>query len=556
MHGEPKKLNQWKQSFSKLAGIDADASAQTALLHPSLSPRADYQRLSGYLYAALICAMATLAGVALRGLLDPANLILLYLITVVGVAVRLGQRPAILSSFLSVLAFDFFLVPPYHSLTVADTQYLLTFAIMLAVSLIISTLTANLRQQARIAQYRERRTSALFDLSRDLSAALTREQLIDIGERHLRAMFQADVALFLPDMQGQLEVTDAQKESPVFLSGVSSDKIQEIHDRPLPTETEFNGVSVQADGVLYLPLRAPMRIRGVLAIMPEDTRQFLLADQQRLLQTCAAQIALSIERVHYVEVAQEAVVAMKSEQLRNSLLSVLSHDLRTPLTAIVGLSSTLVSHRSLPNESRQELAEAIQEEALRMNSLVTNLLDMARLHAGSIKLNRQWQMLEEVIGSALGLQSRVLANRQIDVNLAQNLPLLEFDAVLIERVLCNLLENAAKYTPPGSPCWIAAECVGNQVQISVIDAGSGIPKEREDEIFEKFTRGDTESIQSGVGLGLSICRAIVDAHGGRIWVEQRNSGGARFVFTLPVGLSPIDREIPVDGELAGKDWAS
>ncbi len=540
-------MNWLKRSFATLTGVDKELTALSSLVPPSLGFGDDRERFIGYGWTAAACALATALALMLRDLLGPANLVLLYLMAVVLVALRFGRKPGILASFLAVLTFDIFLVPPYYSLTVNEPQYLLTFAIMLIVALIISNLTTHLHYQARMAQYRERRAGALFDLSKELSAALTNAVIIDIGTRHLEAMFQADVTLLLPDRQGKLQPPVAESKPFSGSSQVVLDCAQDVYDRQ--TADGLNGAA-RPDSLLYLPLRAPMRIRGVLVVVPENARQFLLPDQQRLLQTCAAQIALAIERVHYVDVAQESEMAMESERLRNSLLSAISHDVRTPLTAIVGLASTLASGRPMQDENRQELAEAIQEEALRMSSLVSNLLDMAKLHAGGARLNRQWQMLEEVVGSTLGMLSHALEGRRIDVALTPTLPLLDFDAVLVERVFCNLLDNAAKYTPPGSPLSIRAELEGDVVWVAVEDSGSGVPVEMREEIFTKFTRGDPESARSGVGLGLSICRTIVEAHGGRIWVENRPDGGACFIFTLPVGSPPVD-----DGLLDAADLA-
>lgn len=535
--------------LSVFVGIETDSQDTYPLSQPAMTSAADVASLNDYVYAILVCVLATILARALRDLLAPANLILLYLIAVAGVAVRLGQRPAMLASLLSVIAFDFFLVPPYHSFSVEDTQYLLTFAIMLGVSLLISTMTANLRHLARVAHYRERRTSALFDLSKDLSAALTNGQIIDIAKRHLKGMFQSEVAIFLPNAKGEIHVIRVGEDFSAFMLLVSSEKVRETYELKSSSQApELVNTPVDFQNVHYLPLHAPMRNRGVLAIMPEDERQFSQAEQQRLLQTCAAQIALAIERVHYAEVAQEAEVAMKSEQLRNSLLNALSHDVRTPLTSIVGLSSALASRSPMTDAERLELADAVQEEALRMNGLVTNLLDMAKLHAGGIRLNRHWQFLEEVIGSSLSLMGRVLGTRTIDLALAKDIPLLEFDAVLIERVLCNLLSNAAKYTPAGSHCRIEAHRVGDEVHVSVIDAGPGILSGMEEAIFDKFTRGESESSRTGIGLGLSICRAIVEAHGGKIWAENVGTGGARFVFTLPVGHPPINQDMNVKSD--------
>ena len=246
-------------------------------------------------------------------------------------------------------------------------------------------------------------------------------------------------------------------------------------------------------------------------------------DQRQQLDTFATLAAIALERVHYIEVAQDALVQMESERLRNSLLATLSHDLRTPLTVLVGLSESLLMARPPLPAAQAELAEALHDESLRMSSLVANLLDMARIESGEVKLNLQWQPFEEVVGSALRACHAVIAGHDVQTRLAPGLPLVRFDAVLIERVLCNLLENACKYTPPGSLIVIAAEASGDRLDVAVRDNGPGLPAGREEALFEKFTRGQRESATPGVGLGLSICRAIVGAHGGTIRAGRRST---------------------------------
>jgi two-component system sensor histidine kinase KdpD len=281
-----------------------------------------------------------------------------------------------------------------------------------------------------------------------------------------------------------------------------------------------------------------MRTRGVLAIRPDSRRLLLVPEQRRQLDTFAALVAIALERVHYVEVAQQALIKMESERLRNSLLSALSHDLRTPLAALFGLADSLKLTRPALSDQQLEIADAIREAARAMSALVNNLLDMARIQSGEVKLNLQWQPIEEVVGSALKATQTVLEGHRIEVELAKDLPLVEFDAVLIERVLCNLLENAAKYTPVGSTIRLEAVTSESALRVSVTDNGPGLPKGQEEAIFEKFTRGERESATSGVGLGLAICRAIVQAHKGKIWGENNATGGARFSFTLPLGIPP------------------
>jgi len=495
----------------------------------------------GYGWAAAICAVVSLVAAAAQLVVDLENVIMLYLLGVVWATVRFGRGPGLLASFLSVLTFDFFFVPPPLSFTVRDTQYLLTFAMMLTVALIISSLAARLRYQARIATYRERRTNALFDLGKELAGALTTAQIIDIGCRHLRGEFRAQVALLLPDARDEVHPARAG-ETAACLRSPDLGVAQWVYDHHEPAGLGTH--TLPANPALYLPLRAPMRTRGVLALAPEEPRLIALPEQYRLLETFAAQIALALERVHYVEVAQDALVAMESERMRNALLSTLSHDLRTPLTAIVGLSSAVLKRLEDAPAAQRELAHDLHEEAHRMSGMVSNLLDMARLQGGNVQLNRQWQTLEEVVGTALRATARVLGSRDIRVSLPEDLPLLHFDAVLLERVLVNLLENAAKYTPTESPIAIGAAPDADAVHVWVDDLGPGLPPGMEDRIFDRFTRGERETSRPGTGLGLALCRAIIEAHGGHIRAENRAGGGARFAFTLPRLKPPAMPDFP------------
>jgi len=285
----------------------------------------------------------------------------------------------------------------------------------------------------------------------------------------------------------------------------------------------------------------------VLVIRPDNPRILLVPEQRRHLDTFAALTAIALERVHYVEIAQQALIHMESERLRNSLLSALSHDLRTPLAALVGLAESLTMAGPTLSGAQHETAQAIADEARRMGALVNNLLEMARIESGEVKLRRQWQSLQEVVGSALKAAQPALAKHRVEVDVPGDLPLVEFDATLIERVLYNLVENASKYTPPGTVITIAAEVAGDTVAVSVSDTGPGIAKGQEEAIFDKFTRGARESATPGVGLGLAISRAIIQAHQGRIWAERGAGGGARFTFTLPLGTPPETPEEVAEG---------
>lgn len=489
-------------------------------------------RWAGYLWAAGVCLLATILAQLISSRLDLANIIMLYLLGVVGVAVRYGRGPAILVSFLSVVAFDFFFVPPRLTFNIDDTRHLLTFAIMLGVALTISNVAAGLRYQTRIATYRERRTRALNELGRELAGALLPENIVDISQHHLEGLFQCQARILLPDAQGSLHAPASDRKALPLDLAVA----QWVYDHQQPAG--LGTQSLPGAPMYYLPLKAPMRTRGVLALLPSQKRLLFQPEQARLLETFAAQIALALERVHYVEVAREALVRMESERLRNGLLSALSHDLRTPLTVLAGLADSLsLAGPPLP-PAQAEIAQAIRTESLRTGTLVNNLLDMARLQEGHVQLKREWQPLEEVIGAALQTLAIPLARHEVTVDLPTDLPLLELDSVLMERVFCNLLENAAKYAPVGSRIEIGARNEGDTVAITLADNGPGVPPGREESLFEKFVRGQDESPVAGVGLGLAIVRAIIAAHGGTIGAENRPGGGARFVITLPAGEPP------------------
>ena len=521
---------------------------------------------ASYSYAFAICAAITIVASFFVDRISLANLVMLYLLGTIFTAAKLGRGPGVMFSFLGVGAFDFFFVPPRMSFTVSDTQYLLTFVVMLATSLTISNLTASLRLQARIATLRERRAGAMFEMARELGAALTTAQIIEVGTRHIAEVFQARVAILLPDSAEKVrqKVENPDEASTLDVSNVDLDIAQWVYDQQ---RSAGHGTdTLPAAPALYLPLKAPMRTRGVAAILSPHMEELDIPEQRRMIDTFAAQIALALERVHYVEIAQDALVNMESERLRNSLLAAISHDLRTPLTSIVGFASMLAegpgggaSGSAQGQGQAQELAEAIYDEALRMTGLVTNLLDMARLQEGSMRLNRQWTSIEEVVGSALSGCRRLLAGRAIETRVPHDLPLLLLDAVLIERVFANLLENASKYTPSGSPIAIAASKleVGSQryVKVEVQDCGPGLPAGMEARLFEKFTRGERESAKPGIGLGLAICRAIVEAHGGSIEAENRLGPdgaviGATFRFLLPASEAPTIESEAIEGAVA------
>jgi two-component system sensor histidine kinase KdpD len=488
------------------------------------------------LLTALACSATTLLATPLLGHLDLANIVMLFLLTVLLIAVSLGRSAAVLAAVLSVLLFDIFFVPPRFSLAVSNIQYLVTFAVMLATALIVGQLAAGLKQKAREAQIREQGTQALYEVARQLAGTLALEQVIDVARQFIRIQLNADAVILLkddhdPEAAAKLSKLPFRVET--HLAQVAQDSGQLVRD------SDIAGSGYASH---YLPLRASMRIRGVLAIaFPADSPD-LPPENLAMLEALASLIAIAIERLHYVDVAQTTQLDMVSERLRSSILSALSHDLRTPLTALVGLADSLFLVKPALPPPALETAQAMHEQAARLAGLVGNLLDMARLNAGNVTLRREWQPLEEVIGASIKLLGTALAAHPVRVALPADLPLLEFDAVLIERVFCNLLENAAKYAPTGTEVDIVASQLGEHVEIRVSDHGPGFPAGKLSALFEMFARGQTESGKPGTGLGLAICRAIIEAHGGEISAENSPDGGACIRFTLPKGVPPVVEE--------------
>jgi two-component system, OmpR family, sensor histidine kinase KdpD len=484
------------------------------------------QPWAGYAWAAASSVAITLAATPLRDLLAPANIVMLFLLGAVAVALRLGRGPAALAAFLNVALFDFFFVPPRLTFAVADAQYLLTFVVMLAVGLLTGQLTAGLRFQARIAASREQRARSLFELTRELSADLMASQVVEHGEAALRAHFGGEALVLPTDLRDEL-VLPAHPPAG-FEASVADWSLRNGQPAGLATTT------LAAQPWHYVPLRAPMRVRGVLALKPAQARWLLIPEQRQHLETLARQIAIALERVHYVEVAQGALVEMESERLRNALLASISHDIRTPLTALIGLAESLRASQPPLTPAQAESAAAIAHLASELGTLVNNLLEMARLQSGRVSLRTEWQSVEETVGAALRSLRPALKDTKLKTRVPPDLPLVEFDATLMERVLVNLVENAVRHG--AGPVEIAAAVNDKELVLTVRDHGKGLPasvRGREPSLFEKFTRGETESARPGVGLGLAICKAVVDAHHGSITAANAEGGGAQFTVRLP-----------------------
>jgi two-component system sensor histidine kinase KdpD len=461
-----------------------------------------------------------------------ANTAMVFLLGVAFVATRYGRGPAVLAAIANVLVFDFFFVPPYFSFDVSDVQYLFTFAVMLGIGVLISQLTAQVRERLRTSQRQEQRTAALYRLTRQLSEVAGTEFLIRTAGQQLREIFGGEVVLFVREANAALTLRYGEDTS-VGCEPINTVVAQWVTDHD---QTAGAGTDTLPNATaLFVPLIGSQRTIGALGIRPDDAQRLADPEQRRLLDTCASLIALSIERDQSLLEANRAQLQVQAEQLRSSLLSSVSHDLRTPLAAIAGAGTTLLGMPASPeSQTRRELLQGIVDESRRLSRLVDNLLDMTRLTSGPLVLNRQWHVLEEIIGSALSRVRHEMERHIVVIDLSADLPLLSLDGVLMEQVFVNLLENAAHYTPPGSRVGLHARGLGDRVEIIVADDGPGLPAGSEARVFEKFYRGaTTPDSRRGVGLGLAICKAIVEAHGGRIRARTRPGGGAEFTITLP-----------------------
>ncbi len=490
----------------------------------------------GYPGTVLIMALCTGVAALMYRDFELSNLAMIYLVGVVVAAVSFGRGPAILASVLGVVAFDFTFVPPRYTFGVTDTQYLVTFSVMLLVAIVIGTLTSRLREQLAAARQEQRRTSAQYRLSHELAARSTMREILGSAVDRIAEIVEAKVAILLPDANDRLAV--AVGDGSLFGGGE--------HERTVAQWAYINaksaGLGTQslagARG-LHIPLKSADRTLGVLALRPGDPSRLRDPDMSRTIDSLANQTALALERSTLTEAAERARTEAETERARSALLSSVSHDLRTPLAAITGAATSLLEDAAqLPESTRRDLAETISDEARRLNRLIGDLLEMTRLESGALRVRKEWHSLEEVIGAALGGLEAQLGNRPVLVTLAPDLPLVPLDDVLFEQVVRNLVENADRYSPKSEPIEVAGRIEAGQLHLSVKDRGPGLRPGEELRVFEKFYRGANSSDRFGVGLGLAICKGIVEAHGGRIDGVNRPDGGAEFTIRLPLEGNP------------------
>ena len=525
-----------------IVGGAGDGAGREAPSRVSVPRTSDWREYAGAL--AWVVAVAALA-LPFRGRLAEIDVVMALLLAVVVVSTRYGRGPALVATGVAVVAFDLFFVPPYGTFAVSDARFVLTFVVMFVVGAVMSGLTRRVREQAEAARDRERRTATLYALSRDLAAARHRGQVAAAALRHLHDLFGGTVAFIEPGDDERPMALAAVRPGGVAWPEGDLAVARWSHDRGLPAGR--GTATLPAARALYVPVRSEERRLGVVGLVPDPPDRLDDSAERQLLDAMLGQVAVALDRTALADRARASHLEAEAEKLRNALLSSLSHDLRTPLGSVEGAASTLLRDDALPAAQRRELATTIVEESQRMGRLVANLLDMVRVETGSLQVHAEWHVVADVIGGAVLRVEPRLAGRALAVDVPATLPLVAMDDVLVEQVLVNLLENAMRHTPAGSPIAVSAAVRGRELVVTVADRGPGVPASDAERIFGKFQRGETGA--SGVGLGLSICAGIVRAHGGRIWVEPREGGGAAFRFTLPMTGTPPEIEAEADAAL-------
>jgi two-component system sensor histidine kinase KdpD len=505
-----------------IAGDGSEPAAATRKLHSS--PR-------GYLFAAAVVVGVTLVSAPLAAYLDKLNLVMIYLLGVVLVATRYGRGPSTLAAVAGVALFDFFYVPPHLTFAVSDTQYVVTFGVMLVVGLLVSTLAARVRDTAEMALQRERRTQALYALSRELTGLRDARDVAAAGARHVSGVLGDPAVVLLPDNGRLAPAGDAVPEFATRANELAVAQWALDHGHPAGAGTD----TLPAAVALHEPLAGSRGPLGVLSVEVPPASRPLTPEQRELVSALARQIAAPLERARLATEAEQARVAAESEKLRSALLSSVSHDLRTPLAAITGAASALRDEAAPTPSLVHELASTVLDEAERLNRLVRNLLDMTRLESGTLTPQRDWHSLEELVGSALARVERYAGESVFRARVDPELPLVAIDAVLVEQALVNLLENSLRHGGSTGKVDVTARREGDEAVIEVCDEGPGFPLEEAERLFEKFHRA---AGGPGAGLGLAIARAIVTAHGGTIRARLREPRGACFTITLPLGEPP------------------
>jgi two-component system sensor histidine kinase KdpD len=488
-------------------------------------------RLDRIGWALFSTALCTVAGFAMFPYFALTNIAMVYVLGSTLAGLRLGRIPAAVCAVANVAALDFFFVPPRFTFAVSDVQYVVTFAVMLVVALVIANLMSSVRQQTRVAGARERRTALLYAMSRELAATRGVSSIARVSVRHVTEVFECAAVVLLPDAGGRVRLPRGEPMQESF-RGADLSIAQWVSDSG--RRAGLGSDTLPSAPALYLPLGDGGQRLGVLAVLPVNRRRVLLPEQLHLLETFAGQIGIALERERLGEATEEARVATEGERLRNTLLASISHDLRTPLAVMAGAASTLAQPgAALDEPARRKLACSIEAKAREMTDLISNVLDLTRLESGEVNLRRDWETLDDLCASALQRQGDRARAHQFVIDFPADLPPVHVDGALIVQLFGNLFDNIVKYTPAGTRARVSAVADGAFVRVTVDDDGPGFPAGDPERLFDKFQRGEGEPATVGVGLGLAICRAIVRAHGGEIHALRRLGGGARFEFTLP-----------------------
>lgn len=464
------------------------------------------------LLAPLICTMASWP---FREWLGASSILLLYLLGVFLIASSYGRLPSVIASLVSAPAFAFFYAPPIFSFAISDLKNITGLGIMLIVANVTSNLVEALRDQIEVSEQRERWASILYRFTNTLSEAGTPKELAESAVKEIWQAFHGHSFL------GLFQGTD-QKE----IEWIYSRKDRERATDPCLSQPCTNH---------FFELSGGAGTMGILMLDDDFNLPNVSSEEGKALYSFIQQISQSLERLDLVDKARKASLQAESETLRNCLLSAISHDLRTPLTRILGAASTLATmDASLSDKERHDFASAIQDEARHMADLTTRILDMARLSSGIIVPNREWNAIEEIVEGAIARLKIPLQGRDVDVDIPVEIPMIEVDAVLLQQVLINLLENAAQYTPPSSPILIYARLEEEGIRLHVVDRGPGVSPEQRDQLFKKFYRLNPDHPMTGVGLGLALCRSIMEAHGASISLNESKHGGCDFVLWFPL----------------------
>ena len=470
-----------------------------------------------------------------QDVLDLTNIAMLYLLPVVYAAVRGGIGPAVVSSIAGVIAFDIFFVPPVNKISVADLRYLISFAVLLIVGLTIGTIASRLKYRVEDSRIREAGAQALYSMAKELASVTDEETITEIVVNHTARHVDGDTIIYLPDSDGTMKVR--ARSVPDTHALETGDEKAVAYWALLHSQVAGRGTeTLPGSQCVYVPLTSEGRTIGVLAVCLKGNQAVLGPRQQAILEALAGLAALSLSRSELVRFGQHVRYLEESERLRTALLNSISHDLRTPLATITGaVTSLLAPGGHFTIDEQRALLQDIESGASRMDRTTRNLLSMARLESGITALNRDWCDIEDVVGLALGQHGKELAERAVTLEVPEELPLVLADYGLIEQVVSNLLDNAIKYSPTGSEIKVVLVHEEEQLRVSIIDHGEGLPGEDIDHVFDRFYRLQRDSGIGGTGLGLSISKGIIEAHGGRIWAENRPEGGAVFSFTLPLG---------------------